>query len=500
MADFETVLLLLFGGIGLALFAPKIGVPWPALLALSGALLALVPGVPDVSLDPDLALALFVAPVLLDSAYDTSLRDLRRNWIPIGGLVIGAVGVSVVGVAVAARAVDPALPWAAAIALGAIVAPPDAAAAAAVLRQIRLPRRIVIILEGESLLNDATSLLIYRFAVAAAATSFGAWEAPLLVFGAIAGIGLGLLLARLYLAVMARIRDEAAGTVLSFLATFGVWLLADALGVSAVLTMVAFAIALARSAPERLDARTRRASYAVWDVATFVLNVLSFILVGLQLRGILARLGGHSGYALLFAAAVLGAAVTARVVWVLAFYSVWGRRQPDSSLRGGTIIAWCGMRGIVTLAAALALPPGFPARDELVLAAFGVVLGTLVVQGLTLRPLLGLLALPPDGSLEAELDLGRRETAQAAIAALAADLDGDGVRADTARMMQDSYRARLEHSNGPLRDPVGLGAMRQKALAAERACLAGLLRLERIGDDAFHRLEEDLDWAEAEGR
>ena len=278
MVVFQTVLVLLLGGVGLALLAPRIGVPWPALLALAGTLLALVPGVPNVSLDPNLALALFVAPVLLDSAYDTSLRDLRRNWMPVGGLVIGAVAVSVATVAVVARLVAPSIPWAAAITLGAIVAPPDAAAAAAVLRQVRLPRRVMVILEGESLLNDATALLVYRVATATALSGFEAWQAPLVFLGAVAGLGCGVLLARVYLFVMARVLDEAAGTVLSFLATFGVWLVADALGLSAVLATVAFAVALARSAPERLDARTRRASYAVWEVATFVLNVLAFIL------------------------------------------------------------------------------------------------------------------------------------------------------------------------------------------------------------------------------
>lgn len=497
MAVFETVLVLLLGGVGLALLAPRIGMPWPALLALAGAVLALVPGVPDVSLDPDLALALFVAPVLLDAAYDTSPRDLRRNWRPVGGLVVGAVGVTVAAVATAARWAEPALPWAAAVALGAIVAPPDAAAAATVLRQVRLPRRIVVILEGESLLNDASSLLVYRLAVAAAAAGFGVSEAPLLALGALAGVGLGLVLARAYLAVMARVCDETAGTVLSFLGTFGVWLLADALGLSPVLTMVAFAVSLARSAPERLGARTRRASYAVWDVATFVLNVLAFVLVGLQLRGILARLGEQAGHALVFAATVLGAAVAARLAWVLGCYVAAGTGRPDASARGALAISWCGMRGIVTLAAALALPIGFPRRDELVLAAFCVVLGTLVVQGLTLRPLLRLLALPPDASVEQEIALGRAETARAAIAVLTADGGGKDARADALQLVHEGYRVRLECPDRPSSDPTGLAAIRQRALAAERACLAALLRQDRIGDEAFHRLEEELDWAEA---
>ncbi len=192
MAVFELVLALLFGGVALALLAPRLGVPWPALLALAGAALAFVPGVPEVALDPELALALFVAPVLLDAAYDASSRDLRDNWAPVGGLVLGAVGLTVVAVAVVARWLEPSLPWAAAVALGAIVAPPDAAAAAAVLRQVRLPHRVMVILEGESLLNDATALLIYRVAVGAVAGGLMAWTVPMLALSAAGGVLLGL--------------------------------------------------------------------------------------------------------------------------------------------------------------------------------------------------------------------------------------------------------------------------------------------------------------------
>ena len=375
MAVFELVLALLLGGVGLALLAPRLGVPWPALLALAGAALAFVPGVPEAALDPELALALFVAPVLRDSAYDASPRDLRDNWVPVGGLVLGAVGLTVAGVAGVARWLEPSLPWAAAVALGAIVAPPDAAAAAAVLRQLRLPHRVMVILEGESLLNDASALLIYRLAIGAAVGGVTAWTVPLLALVAVGGVALGVMVARAYLALVIRLDDGAPSVVLQFLSTFGVWLLADALGLSAVLAMVAYAVTLARSAPERMGARHRRSSYAVWEVAVFVLNVLAFILVGLQLRGILLRLDGQAGRYALFAAAVLATAVLVRVVWVMGYYgaALWKDRRfgtrdtprplSPRSVQGAVVIAWCGMRGIVTLAAALALPLGFPGRD-----------------------------------------------------------------------------------------------------------------------------------------
>ena len=189
MAEFELMLALLLGGVGLALLAPRLGVPWPALLAMAGAALAFVPGVPNVELDPELALALFVAPVLLDAAYDASPRDLRDNWVPVSGLVLGAVGLTVAAVAGVARWLEPSLPWAAAVALGAIVAPPDAAAAGAVLRQVRLPHRVTVILEGESLLNDASALLIYRLAVGTAAGGITTWTAPAARCGSLGGRG-----------------------------------------------------------------------------------------------------------------------------------------------------------------------------------------------------------------------------------------------------------------------------------------------------------------------
>lgn len=511
MAVFELVLALLLGGVGLALLAPRLGVPWPALLALAGAALAFVPGVPEAALEPELALALFVAPVLLDAAYDASPRDLRDNWAPVGGLVLGAVGLTVAAVAGVARWLEPSLPWAAAVALGAIVAPPDAAAATAVLRQVRLPHRMVVILQGESLLNDASALLIYRLAVGAAAGGVTAWTMPLLVIAAVGGAGLGVVLAKGCLAVIARVEDTAASVVLQFLTTFGVWLLADALGLSAVLTMVAYAVTLARTAPGRMGARHRRASYAVWEVAVFVLNVLAFILVGLQLRGILGRVDGQAGRYALFALAVLAAAVLVRIVWVMGYYATvrWKHRRfgvrtrrpmPPPTAQGGIVISWCGMRGIVTLAAALALPGGFPGRDLVLFASFCVVLGTLVMQGLTLRPLLSRLALPRDESVEEEVALARAEAARAALEALAsgpgADWDGEA-----RHLLQREYQARLD-AGARLGDgasaSTGLGALRRRALAAERTRVAALRREERIGDDAFHQVEEDLDWAEAE--
>src|SRR5690348_12982009 len=297
MLVFEWIVVLLLVAVLLAGAARRIGAPYPAFLALGGAALAFVPGAPRLVLDPDLALALFVAPVLLDAAYDTSVRDLKSNWAPVAGLVLVAVGLTTAAVAVVAHALVPGLSWAAAIALGAIVAPPDAAAATAVLRQVRLPRRLLTIVEGESLLNDASALLIYRVAVGAVVASVGGAfslgkVAPAFLLGIAGSIIAGPLLGWAYLRLVRRLAQDAPSQIiLQFVGTFVIWTLADRIGLSGVLTIVCYAIAIAREAPDRTPARLRVPSYAVWETAVFVLNVLAFFLIGLQIRPIMEEIG-----------------------------------------------------------------------------------------------------------------------------------------------------------------------------------------------------------------
>ena len=284
MEVFEIVIALLLGGAALAAVARRIGAPYPALVALAGAALALVPGVPTLVLDPELALALFVAPVLVDAAYDTSPRDLRANWRSVASLALGAVALTIAVVALVAKALVPDMPWGAAVALGAIVAPPDAAAATTVLKQLRPPHRLLVILEGESLFNDASALLVYRLAVGATAAGFlSGWSVlPTLLVVTVGSVVLALVLARLTLAVNARISDVSTAVVVQFCTTFGVWMLAERLHLSGIITMVVFAMAASRRAPAVLPARIRIPSWAVWEVAVFVLNVLAFILVGFR--------------------------------------------------------------------------------------------------------------------------------------------------------------------------------------------------------------------------
>lgn len=507
MGLFELIIALLLAGALLTMWADKVGAPYPVLLALAGAVAAVIPGTPEVVLDPSLALALFVAPVLLDAAYDASLRDLRDNWAPVTSLVVVAVGVTVAAVAVAARwlgplAGMPVMGWAAAITLGAIVAPPDAAAAATVLRKLRPPQRLMTILEGESLLNDASALLIYRVAGTAAMTGTVHWAGlpVMLLLTCGGGILLGFACARLQIRLGVSAGAEFATSVLvQFLSTFAVWLLADRLGLSPIITMVAYAMTIARAAPERTSGPRRIASYAVWEVAVFVLNVLAFALVGLQLKAILHRLGGELAGYLLFAVAIGAVVVATRIVPVMAFnaFARWrhpragernGRQLARPTIGGGLLISWCGMRGVVTLAAALALPEDFPSHDIILFTAFGVTLGTLVLQGLTLGPLMRRLRLEDDGTVEHEVRLARRATLEAARRMLA---ERDGA---VAGMLERKYAARLRTSDVAGEDEDGADRdLRRAAILARRQELSALRRRDEIGDAAFHAVEEEID-------
>jgi Na+/H+ antiporter len=495
----------------LAAAARRVGAPYPVFLALGGAVLAFVPGAPSFTVLPELALALFVAPVLLDAAYDASPRDLRDNWAPVTGLVVFAVGLTTIAVAAVVHALMPAMPWASAIALGAVVAPPDAAAATAVLRQLRPPHRILTILEGESLLNDASALLIYRLAVGAVAAkgfSIGA-VAPTFLFAVAGSVVAGPALGWLTLRLTERVQDVPTAIILQFVSTFGVWILADRIGLSGVLTMVCYAISVARTAPERTPARIRIPSYAVWETVVFMLNVLAFAFIGLQIRPILASLEPAArGRYFAVAAAVLLTVIVVRIAWHMSFNAVirWRDRRhgfhpPRPMLRptvgSGFIISWAGMRGIVTLAAALALPAAFPFRDLIVLTAFSVVLGTLTLQGLTLKPLLRALNLRDDDPVGHEVGAARETALRAALARFEHDRSpvAEAVRLEfTAHLgavdagPEDSDARRFAHSD-----------IHHRALQAARQAILAMRASDEIGDDAFHQLEEELDWIEMAG-
>jgi CPA1 family monovalent cation:H+ antiporter len=516
MKVFEVIVAMLIGGAILTLIARRISAPYPALVALAGAGLALIPGVPTVILDPELALALFVAPVLVDAAFDASQRDMRKHWRPIASLAVGAVVLTVAVVAIVAKLAVPTMPWGAAIALGAIVAPPDAAAATTVLKALRPPNRLLVILEGETLFNDASALLIYRMAVGAVVTGqFSGWSVlPMLLLVTVGSIALALVLSRVTLFLTGKITDLATAVVFQFCGAFLVWILAEHLHLSGIITTVVFAMAVSRRAPEVMPARIRLPAFAVWEVAVFVLNVLAFILIGLQLKGILARVNVSAGlrYAA-FATAVTLAVILARMLWVTgaAAISRWRCRPGVDGLprsrdsvaltsRGAIAVGWCGMRGTVTLAAALALPAAFPFRDLILATAFAVTLGTLVFQGLTLKPLLDRLKLKDDGAVDREIRMARVASLKAALAEIDAHEPTESVR--YVRLGYDLQLRRAEsHPEDDLSSPKGGGDdekiysdVVRAALDVQRRQLVAMRSDGTIGDTAFQRLEEELDW------
>ncbi len=507
MLVFETVLILLFGAAVLSILANRIGVPYPTLLALGGVAVALVPGTPRLDLPPDLILALFVAPVLLDAAHDTSLRDLKQNWRPVLSLVFVAVVLTTIAVAFAARFFVPDLPWAAAIALGALLAPPDAVAALAVMQAVSPPHRLRSILEGESLLNDASSLLIYKLAIAAvAAGAFHPGDAlPAFALVSFGSVIVGWALAKLVVRLTASIDDPAIATIIQFVTTFGVWLLAERLELSGVVTIVVFGLTAGRRSSSSSFTSVRVLSFATWGTVTMVLNVLAFTLIGLQLRPILEGLNGTERITYpLYAVAILAVVMFVRLAWVL-FYGVTRRLTSAGTgdglgtwremAKNGVVVGWSGMRGIVTVAAALAIPADFPRRDFILLVAFVVVLGTLVFQGLTLKPLLRALRFPPDTVIAEETATARQKAMSAAIATFAdqKDVAAQGLR-------QEYEEALRIASTGE--DPRNSSAntLRQKMLPAAREAIDALRDHGAIGDEAYRTVEEELDWLELSSR
>ncbi|MBK0393842.1 cation:proton antiporter [Ramlibacter algicola] len=497
------ILLLFVAAVLLAAAARKVGAPYPVFLALGGVLLALVPSTPELNLPPDLVLAIFVAPILVDAGYDASLRDLRDNWAPLFSLVVVAVGLTTAAVAVVAHALVPDLPWAAAITLGAIVAPPDAVAATAVLRPLHPPQRILGILEGESLLNDASALMIYRLAVGAVAAGGFSVQAvaPAFLLGVLGSLVAGPVLGWIVERLLERVQHIPTAIILQFISAFGVWVLAEHAGLSAVLTTVCFAMTLGRLAPARVPGRIRIPTNAVWATVVFALNIFAFIFIGLQIRPVLVDLAPQAReHYLSVAGAVLVTVIVVRMAWHMAFNAVvrWRDRRfgfEPSRLKlrptvgSGLVISWAGMRGIVTLAAALALPADFPARDLILLTAFSVVLGTLLIQGLTLKALLRALRFHDGDPVAREEQLARERMLQAAFAQLPA---GESLAVD--RVRQD-LKLRLGRHEGTPRAAFARehDERHRAALRAARDVLLVMRDAGEIGDDAFHTLENDLD-------
>ncbi len=517
VALFELVLGLLGAALMLSLAAGRLGFPPAAALVLGGMALAVAPGLPAFDLDPDLIMVLFLPPLLVESAYFTVWRDFRASLGPILSLSLGAVLFTTLVVGLVAHALVPALPWAACFALGAIVSPPDAVAAKAVLARVALPRRMVTVLEGESLVNDASGLVLYRFAVAAALTgSFSAWAAAgSFAWLAVAGVAVGLACGVAVNALVRRLHDANAITVLSFLAAYVAYLLAEEVHASGVLAVVACGLMMGGREHETFDAHARRHAVAVWAFVVFVLEALVFVLIGLALRGVLARTGGAFGSLagdLPLALAVTAACVAARLLWV--FLAVYLRRLLSARLRAKEprpdpamplIVGWAGMRGVVTLAAALALPVDFPGRDAILVAAFVVILFTVLVQGTTLGSLIRRLRVDstahlPDGHLDATM--ARVVVNEAGLAALERLVTPESGALRHPRLV-DEYRRRVRATSRDRDEREALGAEKAEHFAAAllavrtgRSALIGLHRENRIHSSVLRTLEAEIDLEE----
>ena len=531
MHDIELLIGLLVAVAALAWLASRLHVAYPIVLVVGGLAIAVIPGLPEVHLDPDVVFLLFLPPLLYYAGLLTSWRDFKSNLRPIALLAVGLVLFTACLVAATAHwAIG--MGWAAAFALGGIVSPPDAVAATSVTQRLRVPRRVIAILEGESLVNDATALILYRVAITVAmgSASFSLGGTGLrFLWVAAAGIGIGYLAGMLIAWVRPRIQDPAVGSTVSLLTPYVAYLPAEWLHVSGVLAVVTTGIYLSRKLPQVISPRLRLRAYAVWETLVFILNGVIFILIGLQLPTILQGLGATApatlvGYAVLISLVAIGA----RLAWVFAallIHRVVARTRPTrpgelAALdgRSASVIAWTGMRGIVSLAAALALPngsdgrPPFPHRDLILFITFGVILATLVVQGLTLPLVIRLLRLPPDADGEDEETTARYLGALAAVERLdqlAAAAGGTAspvlarLRAEYDERIQFYSRRLVRTPDGPPGDAGLDGAMeafcqvgenvRRQAIAAERSMVIRLRDTGVIGDEVLRRVQEELD-------
>jgi CPA1 family monovalent cation:H+ antiporter len=476
----------------------------------------MVPELPPVHLDPDLVFLVFLPPVLWSAAYFTSFREFRANIRPIGLLAIGLVLATTGAVATVAHAVLPGIGWAEAIVLGAIVSPPDAVAATAIAKRLQLPGRLVTILEGESLVNDATALVLYRAAVAAAVTGrFEIGETLLeFVLAATVGIAVGMVVSTLVQYVLRVTEDSFTEIAVTLLAPYVSWVMAEQMDASGVLACVAGGIHLRRHFSV-VSPMTRIQGRAVWDLVVFLLNGVMFILIGLQLSMFRDAVPAERvGSLILVGVLVCATAITVRLI-LIPMVAVLLRlansglraRDPVPPWQYFFILGWAGMRGIVTLAAAMALPhttangAPFPFRSEIILLSFGMILATLVIQGLSLPPLIRALNLKAGGADDKEEQLARERAAAAALERLD-ELENEPwlvtaqlneMRLHYGRQVERYAAQRNGEADGTRESADAFRRLRHEAFAAERHAVILLRNKGVISDEVLHRLEQELD-------
>jgi len=511
VSDGIVALALLVSVAALLALAPALRIPYPILLVLGGLAISLVPGMPTFQVEPEVIFFVVLPPLLYGAAFFTSLRDLRANVAPIGMLAVGLVLMTTVGVAVVGHELMD-MTWASAFVLGAIVSPTDPIAATSIARRLGVPRKLVSIVEGESLVNDGTGLVLYRVAVAAVVTgSFSeARTGGLFVVAAGGGVAVGIAVGWVVRQVRRHVDNPPAEITISLLTGYFAFIPAELLGVSAVLAAVTAGIYLGWFTPELTTPQVRIQAVAVWEVLQYLLNAFLFVLVGLELPVVVESLddlstGQYLGYAALVSLAV----IVLRFAWVFAVLHAPKRLlRRMSSWQGSVFVSWAGMRGAVSLAAALALPLRtdagalFPDRDLILFLTFSVILVTLVGQGLTLPLVIRVLKLEDDGSDAREDAKARIRAAEAAIARLAELEPEDWVREDTAERMRGLYRFRTNRFRARFDDgddgaiesrSQDYQRLRRELLDAERGAVLELRRTGVISNDVWARVTRDLD-------
>ena len=510
MTEIQLALLLIAIVIVITAVSRGLGASTPIAMVLGGLGLSFVPGVPRVELPPELVFFGFLPPLLFAGGYFTSARDFRANLRPIVTLAFGLVLFTAALVATVAHTLIPSIGWAAAFALGGIVAPPDAVAATAIFQRLGVPRRIVTILEGESLVNDATALIIYRFAVAAvAAGAFSLLDASMaFVFVLAGGVAVGMLVGYSLDRLADRVRDTPTAVAITLVAPYAAYLPAEAVGVSGVLAAVVGGL-WARHAMRHASSDTRVVSASVWQIWLFLLNGLVFFLLGLQLPAVVRNVDLNP-ITVGAAAAVVGAVTLGRFLWVYPATYVprlipkIRAKDPNPPWQAVAVVGWSGLRGVVSLAAALALPQFFPDRDLIIFFTFIVILATLVGQGLTLPMLIRALGLAPEQDLEHAEAHARALTAEAALRRvddLEAEYPG---HKELIVALRSQYQQRATHAEQHHGDEPGAAEeerldhtqMRRELIEAERRAAFDLHERGVIGDDILRRIERDLDLEE----
>ncbi len=524
MAEVQLICFLLVIVAALDVFARRIGVPYPVLLVLSGLVLSCVPYLPHVGFSPELALLVFLPPLLYPAALFTSWRDFRRNIREISYNAIGLVLLTTAAVAWVVHALIPNMPWSAAVVLGAIVSPPDAVSATAVLQRIKVPQRVVAILEGESLVNDAMALIIYRFGIAAVMTgsfSLGEalWQFPLVAVG---GVVIGWLVAVGVHWIQVRLDDPPVQITISLLSPFIAYLPAEQLGLSGVLAVVTAGLYIGWRSPIIITPRTRLEVITFWRMVVFLLNGIVFILIGLQLPDVVNGLGDESWWTLaLYAGGVSATVVVVRIVWVFAVIYVpkllsrcLGKSDPWPDWRNVSVVAWSGMRGVVSLAAALALPLAlssgapFPGRNHIIFLSFSVILVTLVAQGLTLPLLIRVLGVRDDGESQREEREARLKANEAGLAYVENRMKEGSAESEHLGRLQAEYHARIAYLEYGEAVANGTAVLEnetashyfdvvRESLQAERRMIISLRNSHHINDETLRIVQRDLDLAEA---